>query len=66
LFPEVKFEFCLSYNSVKVSIIYQILGIGSNVQTEFGLFLRINLRSANMQAKDNMRKAAQEEVSLMV
>jgi len=59
LFPEVKFEFCLSYNSVKVSIIYQKLGIGSNAHTEFGLFLRINLRSANLQAKDTMRKTAQ-------
>lgn len=28
----------------------------------FEVSLRVNLRSANLQAKDNMRKAAQEEV----
>lgn len=40
-------------------------------QIESGLFLvcgrsslRVNLRSANLKAKDNMRKAAQQEVSL--
>jgi hypothetical protein len=30
--------------------------------TVFVVSLRVNLRSANLQAKDNMRKAAQEEV----
>jgi protein transport protein SEC20 len=34
--------------------------------TVFVVSLRVNLRSANLQAKDNMRKAAQEERELLL